>query len=280
MSYQSEVQQMISLIKEASRKVILPRFGNVKGVAKERFPSFEELVTEADDAGSDYILNRIRKDFPGSYSEEKITKDRFDHDLIWQIDPVDDTSEFSAGYAHGYSCNAALLKKTKGIYQPVAGIIYLPGEDKLLSNDGIETRLIVGGVEQELTPGKNDVVKGCIRKVDPSPELARFYQELGAKLEVDVEVKDAYGAGTLVTDMVQGRLNLVIFNYDYTKEWDTSMAEPIIRSLGGFLCDFEGNDITYNRNDHFNRGGVVFSIVFNKNQIIPIIPKDLLVKRI
>lgn len=75
-------------------------------------------------------------------------------------------------------------------------------------------------------------------------------------------------------------------NYNYTKEWDLAMAEPLIRARGGFICDLDGNEFTYNRKDSqglgepYNLNGYVISIAFSKEEIIPNISKDLLIDKL
>jgi 3'-phosphoadenosine 5'-phosphosulfate (PAPS) 3'-phosphatase len=69
-------------------------------------------------------------------------------------------------------------------------------------------------------------------------------------------------------------------NYDYTKEWDVAMAEPHIHEQGGFLCDLNANEFTYNRKDPFNRNGYIASIAFEKAEIMRFISPDLLIRKL
>lgn len=71
-------------------------------------------------------------------------------------------------------------------------------------------------------------------------------------------------------------------NYNYAKDWDTGMAETIIRSLGGFVCDFDGGEFTYNRpniknyDEPYLMKGIVASIVFNKDEISSLISSKMI----
>ncbi len=283
-NYQDEVQEMIKLIKDASQKEILPRFCNVKGQYKINNTNFKELVTEADIKASEFVLNKIRKKFPGSYSEEHKYPDRFEHDLIWQLDPVDGTEEFFRGNKEGYSFLAALLKKqTNGIYLPVTGIIYLPGVDKLWYNDGSNKIIFVEeGKEKQVPTLRKDKLIGEIRKIDPSKKLEKIYYSLGQKLGVDVEIIYTGATGSSISDLLEGKINLYLMNYNYAKDWDIGMAETIIRTLSGFICDFDGNKFIYNKTDIKNYGepylmkGIAASIVFNKNEILPLINSKMI----
>jgi fructose-1,6-bisphosphatase/inositol monophosphatase family enzyme len=283
--YSSEVQQMVSIMKEATAQEILPRWGKVEVRAKNENYGFKDLVTQADIQASVYILNNIRPMFPGSYSEEQKFDDRFDpkNTMLWQIDPVDGTQEFCEGFKEGYSCLAALLKKqANGTFFPVAGIIYLPALDTLWYSDGVgHVSFLVNGQPKALPTYSRQELCGYQRKVAPSQRLERFYKELGDRLGINTKIVLSGGAGASIADLLSGKINLIIMNNNSTKDWDIGMAEPIIKSLGGFICDFEGNEFTYNRQDTpglcepYNMRGYIISIVFKKEEILPLITNDL-----
>lgn len=286
-TYNKEIQEMISLLKEAAKIEILPRFSQVIAVEKGERMMFRDIVTEADIKAGEFILSRIRPKFPGSYSEEQKYANRFaGHSLIWQIDPIDGTDEFCHEIVDGYAMHAALLKKQEDYYVPVAGIIYLPGVDKLWFTDGSgEVFFIKNGQLSPLPHLFKHKLLGCIRKVDPNQNLAKFYQKLGRQLSLPTELVNCGGAGASISDLLEGKTNIYINNFNYSKEWDLAMAEPIIRALGGFICDLEGNPFIYNRKDTpegepYNLKGYMVSIVFKRREILPHIPKDFLVNRL
>ncbi|MFH0936335.1 MAG: inositol monophosphatase family protein [Candidatus Woesearchaeota archaeon] len=286
-TYSIEVMEMINVLREAAQKEILPRWGKVIAEQKGDQKKFIDIVTEADKKASEYILNKIRKKFPGSYSEENKFLDRFDHHLIWQIDPIDGTQEFCMSFADGYACHAALLKKQDDLnFLPVAGIVYLPGVDKLWYTDGSGIiTYSVKGKELPLPSLSKEQLIGYIRKVDQNESLKRFYRTLGNILGLHSRILPCGAAGASISDLLENKINLIILNYNYSKEWDLAMAEPIIRARDGFICDLKGNNFTYNRkdspgkNEPYNLNGYVISIVFKKEEIIPYIPKDLLEDR-
>lgn len=268
--------EMIQLVKEAARKEILPRFGNTARTYKK----FKEPVTEADIRASLYILERIRRRFPGSYSEEHLSDDRFFHDVLWVIDPLDGTDEFLKQINDGYAMHAALLQRQpNGKYSPIVGIDYLPGVDELWYNDGHDVHFVVGNVEKAIPVPTRDKLRGYMRGVDPNPRSEKFYRMLGKRLGLPVEIVLDGGTGASVSDLLKNEINVVVFNYNHSKEWDLAMAEPLVRTRGGFICDLAGNEFTYNRQDQLNRNGYVISIVFRKEEIIPNIPEGLLIRR-
>jgi len=285
--YRKDVLEAVEIIREASRTEILPRWKSVEAREKGAKKRFKDIVTEADVEASKFILERLRKKFPGSYSEEHKYVDRFDHDLIWQIDPVDGTQEFCEGMADGYACHAALLKRIGNVFMPVAGIIYLPGVDKLWYNDGSSKVVFISGGKEKAIPNVlRKELLGYVRRVDPNQQLESFYRQLGDKLCIKSVVIRRGGSGASISDLLEGKINLIVMNYDYTKEWDLAMAEPIIRARGGFICDLNGDEFMYNRKDvagmdePYNLNGYVVSIAFRKDEIIPHIPQDLLQRRL
>lgn len=276
------MKKVIEVMKEAAQKEILPRFGRVNLRVKESFGSFDEYATEADKEASKIILEKIRPEFPGSYSEEQLFENRFDYDLVWQFDPLDGTQEFGESLADGYAMHGALLKREGKIWKPINGIIYLPGVDKLWYSDGEELHFICEGSERALPEITRNEIRGYVRKVDPNHKIGNFYLTLGEKLGIGAVTLASGGAGASISDLLEDKINLIIMNYDYTKEWDLAMAEPIIKARGGFICDMFGNEFCYNRKENppFNRNGYVISVAFKKEEITPEIPKDLLIRKL
>ncbi|MFA5995929.1 MAG: inositol monophosphatase family protein [Patescibacteria group bacterium] len=271
-----ELDYMTNLVRAAAKQEILPRFGKVTGKQKGIPKKFRDIVTEADVAASKYILDRIRPRFPGSYSEEQKYENRFKHDLIWQIDPVDGTDEFCAGLVDGYAVNAALLQRQpNSTYKSIAGLIYLPGVDKLWRSDQITTNI-----------SSRSKLVGWVRKLDPNKILEHFYYNLGNKLGLTTQLYYDGGSGASIAALLADQTNLVIMNYNYSKDWDIAMAEPILKAYGGFICDLKGNDFTFNRPDSegydepYNLNGYIASLVFTKDEILSHVPAELLINRL
>lgn len=279
-----EVQRVAELLSEVGNAVLLPLFR--KGVAspqiKEAYAQFREIVTEADILASKKILSAVRDRLPGSYSEEEISDKRFSYPLIWQFDPLDGTEEFCRGMQDGFAIHGALLSRdTDGVYRPVGGILVIPGRNEIWQFDVSNgARYLVNGLAKELPPLQRSEVAGYMRAVDPNPEAENLYKRIGDSLSLTSRLIECGGAGAAFGALLRGEINLLLFNYDYSKEWDTAMAEPIVRSRGGFICDFDGNDLTYNRMDAFNRRGFIASIVFQKAGILPYCAPNTLLRRL
>jgi fructose-1,6-bisphosphatase/inositol monophosphatase family enzyme len=114
-------------------------------------------------------------------------------------------------------------------------------------------------------------LRGYQRRLDSNHEVESYYQTVAQGLGVPEEVVQCGGADHGFAALALGEINLFCFNYDYSKEWDISAAQPIIESIGGFVCDLAGNEIAYNTRakDHFNRQGLIASIGFTKEMVLP-----------
>ena len=282
-SFAQQVQEMITLIHDATKYEILPRWQEVAPEEKTSFIGFRDLVTIADKETSRYILERIRPKLPGSYSEEHKYADRFNHDLLWQIDPIDGTQEFCEGYAEGYTTLAGLLKRREdGSYSSVAGIINRPALKTVWYTDGSgEVVFLRDGNKQPLPTYECKEILVYQRKVDNLVGITEFLPVLRNHFCLPARIIQAGGSGASITDLLEGKINLIIFNANISKDWDVGMADPIIKALGGFICDLDGNELTYNRPDvaslgePYNLRGYVISIVFKKEEILPLIKQDL-----
>lgn len=275
------IEEMARLMRTAADVEILPRWRNVTARDKKNSVMPKDYVTAADTGASLYILERIRKKFPGSYSEEHKHMDRFQNKLLWQIDPVDGTLEFCEGIAEGYASQAALLEQqANGKWFPVAGIIYSAGINQMCYSNGKEIVFEEEGKIVRLPEPHRSEIRGYIRYVEPSSKLANFYRTLG-KLGLETTTVSGGGVGSAIMSLLKDKINLIVFNYDYTKEWDVAMILPIIKSRGGFICDFDGNEfVEFNRQDTpglgepYNLKGFVVSQAFRKEEILPVLQKN------
>lgn len=261
--------------------------------------NYSELVTAVDINLSKIILAAAREALPQSYSEEELPIEPSTAKLLWQIDPLDGTDEFAQGLTHFCGGSAALLsKKDNGTYQAIAGIIYIPAQELLLSADLTNSTLVIqengiditNRVEENYRANKaeHSILRGYQRAIDSNQEVESYYQTLAQRLNLKAETIRCGGAAHGFAALVLGEINVLCFNYDYSKEWDVSAAQPIIEALGGFVCDLTGQEIRYNKSynksnktqDQFNRQGFIASIVFSKEQILPENTAALLLRRL
>ncbi|MBP6746764.1 hypothetical protein KA344_16110 [bacterium] len=256
--------------------------------------NYSELVTAVDLRLSKIILTAARQSLPQSYSEEELPTKPSTAKFLWQIDPLDGTDEFASGLTDFCGVSAALLKQLdNGSYKSIAGIIYIPARDLLLSADLTNSTLLIKEKGADISDrtktacksrseADRSVLRGYQRRIDSNQEVESYYKTVAQGLGVPVEVIQCGGAAHGFAALALGEINLFCFNYDYSKEWDVSAAQPIIESMGGFVCDLAGNEIVYNsgEKDHFNRQGFIASICFSKAMVLPTHTDALLLKRL
>jgi myo-inositol-1(or 4)-monophosphatase len=245
--------------------------------------SYTELVTAVDLSLSNDILAVARTALPESYSEEELPSTLCTADMLWQIDPLDGTDEFINGLPSYCGVSAALLKRLRnGTYESIAGILYLPATKMLVTGDRVSRsiEILQDGKRLPLPEYNKLSVTGYLRAVDPSDKAVQYYTEIGRKLGIPSSGIASGGAAHAFVSLITGKINVLCLNYDHSKEWDTSAAQPIIDALGGFLCDLDGRDFSYHRQDHFNRRGFLASIAFSKQQLLPDNTDDLLERRL
>jgi fructose-1,6-bisphosphatase/inositol monophosphatase family enzyme len=268
------IEEAILVIKEAANEILVPAFHRRDEIKKSSKGSINGLVTEADINCSNFILERLRIKYPGSYSEEDMDNSRLEHDLIWQIDPIDGTQEFVSGMVDGFAINAALLsRQSDKIWMPIAGIVHAPMSGKTLFSDS-------SGVIHLCTPAGDRIINfsepqqspqlllGYVRKVAPDKNAERFYLELGEELGLAVDIIYGGGSGASFIDLFEQRINLAVVTFDYSYEWDISAVAPLIKSAKGFLVDIFGESFQFNRNDLRNSYGYIVSIDFNATDIL------------
>ena len=234
---------------------------------------YAEHLTDIDIALSNALLKAARKVLPQSYSEEDLPEHLCNAEYLWQIDPLDGTDEFINGLTEFCGVSAALLKQaTDNTYSPVAGLLYLPLSKIMVIGDKTSgTVRITGAGEPYQLPDRNlSTVRGYMRTIDQNPEMKHYYEEFASAIGTTSSIIESGGAVHAFISLILDKVNVVCLNYDYSKEWDVSAAQPILELLGGFICDLDGNFFTYNRQDHFNRRGFLASIAFPARQLLAI----------
>ncbi|MBI2172729.1 MAG: hypothetical protein HYT73_00775 [Candidatus Aenigmarchaeota archaeon] len=132
MDYLSEVEYLKPAVTEAADMFILPRFRNLKDGDVLNKGDFDKTVTAADIETSTYLLEHCRKRFPGSFTEEDMDDRRFEHDVLWSIDPLDGTDEFRHG-REDFGIQAALLEKRDGGISQQQGLFTCLSEEPLFT---------------------------------------------------------------------------------------------------------------------------------------------------
>ena len=123
-------ERVFPLVTLAARTAIIPalRGKGVKVVSQGA--DFGEIVTEMDMSASDIILNGLRADLPGSFSEEDDSPERTRVLELWQVDPCDGTGDAvktaNSDRVVGPTMLVSLLRRSSitAPFRPVGALIY------------------------------------------------------------------------------------------------------------------------------------------------------------
>lgn len=195
-----------------------------------------DIVTIADTENETYWRQLLSQKFPsikflgeesanGLYGELKESKD-----LIWVVDPLDGTVNFSRKNP-SYAVSVALVQKGK----PLFGVIGIPERGEVYSaQERVRLKYNVSKVDE-----LSKATLRCDWVYNPETRIkdAKILQSLGPK------VRQILSGGSAVADIMDialGRAD-VYFNPGL-KPWDIAAVCFIVESAGGKVTDLKGKD--------------------------------------
>lgn len=205
-----------------------------------------DIVTDADVAAQAVITGHIRAAFPdhGFMPEEADSDLPEEGPVLWLIDPIDGTTNYSRGlpiFAVSVAAVHNPLGRLPAQADALAGVIYDPMQDELFTAVAGGPALLNGEV---LRAGDIDDLSEAIIGVDWSheQELRQAGLESVAALVHDVDVLRTIGSAALgLAWVAAGRLDAYI-NYRL-KPWDVAAAGLLIRRAGGVITALQGKPL-------------------------------------
>lgn len=202
-------------------------------------------VTEADLFISRFLTEKLQALTPNVpvLSEENCDiplDERAKWQEYWIIDPLDGTQQF-INRTDQFSIVIGLIQQN----QPVLGVIYAPILDKLyFAMQASGAFLQENGKIRPLTASTNPK-KGLTIAVG-SHIHANKTRDILADTQADfVE----YGSSSLKAGLVvEGKADCYI-RFGDTGEWDTAVAEVLLKEVGGAIFDFHFSPLTYNQRE-------------------------------
>ena len=223
-------------------------------VAREKFyqplqvtnKGFRDYVTDADLAAQDVITRIIRVAFPnhGFLSEEEDSSLPADGPVIWIVDPIDGTTNYSRGIPIFCVSIAAVLNEPP--YEDgdvLAGVIYDPMRDELFSAAAGGASQLNG---QPFFASKADDLGPALIAADWNRSLPVRQLTLNTvnHLVHDVNSISLFGSAALgLAWVAAGRVD-GYFNYQLMP-WDVAAASLLIHQAGGRLSDISGQPLSY-----------------------------------
>jgi len=164
-------------------------------------------------------------------------------EYFWLVDPLDGTKEFISG-SGDYTVNIGLIHKN----EPVLGVVYAPVHGELYAacgegtaikwNDDNETEK---SIRVRRTPDRGLTVVSS-KSFGSGERLESFLENY----KIAKSIKR--GSSLKICSVASGKADMYP-RFGPTCEWDTAAAHAILKSAGGFLSDFQGNELTYGGRD-------------------------------
>jgi myo-inositol-1(or 4)-monophosphatase len=230
-----------------------------KGVATE-YKGDVDLVTEADRASEELIVQKLKAAFPshGVYGEEG-TRDGMESEYRWYVDPLDGTTNF----AHGFPAFCVVMgmeRRPAGLAadadgEMIAGVIYDPLRDEMFSAERGKGAWLN---QRRLAVSKTATLQESLtatgfpsKKRHESPNM-HFYNEITLRSH---GVRRAGSAALDLAYVAAGRLDgFWEFNLN---PWDTSAGVLLVAEAGGNVTHFDGGRFTLDSREVLATNGLI-----------------------
>lgn len=211
---------------------------NIKG--------FRDLVTDADLASQSLITEQLRARFPthGFVTEEKDSRLPQSGEILWVIDPIDGTTNYSRRQPNFCISIAALDTRLGWSYDAVcAGAIYDPARDELFTAVRGKGSLLNGRPLQVSTT--NDLRDGVIAfDWSRHRETRRSVRDIIDPLSERTGWLRALGTAAMAMAWVAaGRYDLYL-NF-HLHVWDLAAAALLVREAGGQVSGVDGTPVAW-----------------------------------
>ena len=235
------IMQAEDAIKECLRvsgKILMESFGKLKEYTVKHNQS--NIVTQADLDSEKAIVQIIEKRFPehSIIAEETGFRDK-KSEYVWIIDPLDGTSNFSAGIPW-FGVIVALLKSWEpvaaGVFLPFYNVTYLAEKGKGATRNG--EKISVSG-ESEL---KNVLLAYSL---DFSSDFSKTEMESRIIAGLVRNIRNLRATNSVVDFCytADGKLGGCINQAE--KIWDLAAPWLIIKEAGGIVTDIHGEQIDF-----------------------------------
>lgn len=217
---------------------------------------FRDLVTDTDVAAQKLITDIVRAQFPdhGFLTEEEDGELPTTGSIIWVIDPVDGTTNFSRTVPT-FCVSIAAVSNTGEL---LAGVVYDPMRDELFSAARGQGAWVRSGSDGQrpLSVSQIDSLGEALFALDWSrqPDLRQMAIDVLAVMAPKVQDVRAIGAAALALSwLAAGRFDGYV-NMQLSA-WDLAAASLIIQEAGGQISHLDGQPWHYSALS----GGVIAS---------------------
>jgi myo-inositol-1(or 4)-monophosphatase len=240
---------LLSVAKKAARAAGEQARSMLSGPLNVTSKGFRDVVTDADLAAQTLITSTILEAFPdhGFLPEEGNPDLPTEGPIIWIIDPIDGTINFSRGLPlFSVSIAAARSNSPLTLDDVLAGVVYDPMFDELftataagpclLEGRGLHGRLLQTSSVDNL----DDALIGTDYPYDA--DVRQTTMEMIMDLGHDVNVFRTLGTAALAMAWVAaGRLDA--YMHFQLKPWDLAAAGLLVKQAGGVATDMTGQPL-------------------------------------
>lgn len=226
-----------AVMAEAAERAIMPRFRKLTA-DQVREKSAEELVTIADEHSEAVLASGLAKILPEAQvigeeaaSANNAILDLLDGPLCWLIDPLDGTSNFTAGDGP-FGILVALTEhgETVGgwLYDPVSGrfCASMKGQGAFIDGEPVRTN----------SSGHEVPTAGISSLLERAPARASLIEGIRAAFET---VPIPRCAAEQYPRIVQGLSEVAFF--ERTLPWDHAAGALFLQEAGGIVTRFDGS---------------------------------------
>ncbi len=196
-------------------------------------------VSEADLAVNDFLEGYLLADRPGygCLSEETTDRpDRYKHDKIWVIDPIDGTRAFLRG-GDDWGVSIALIEN----HQPVLAAFYAPARDVFYLAEYGKGATKNGAVIQ--VSGQTDINKA---RMMGAPEAFRSERVWPLPWPASMVIEQANSVALRLCQVADGQFDCC-FTLRPKSEWDVAAVTLIVQEAGGHISNSRGEPLVFNQ---------------------------------
>ena len=231
------LNEIITIVKECGAIV---KNANQESLETKTKTSARDVVTNYDVETQNRIIKHLSGKFPNSgFVSEELQNDTFpDNELVFIIDPIDGTMNFTKDM--GYSCISVACFKDK---KPYVGVVYNPYRDEMFK------ATLGGGAfcnDKPISVTDRPLSESLVQ-TNTSAYYPELQEEVIRRINlimprcVDIRIE---GSGAL--DICQAAAGRVGLHYEARLSlWDYAAAALILTEAGGEVLDLNGNPISY-----------------------------------
>ena len=196
----------------------------------------------ADRTSDDWILARIRAEFPGDAILSEETEDdvsRVDADRCWIIDPVDGTWEYSHNRAD-FAVHIALWERGRGL---TAGTVAVPGTSEIWSTHADCS------VPRSVALPADRNARVVVSRTRPLKHEDQFVAALADAVKLlgipGITLVRVGSVGAKVGEVLAGRVDAYVSESGFY-EWDGAAPEVVALHAGLIVSQVDGAPHTFN----------------------------------